>query len=145
MRNDGNSFSVSTRVQAHNANKDDLRRLVFKLFEFLLGEELFVWRMNDVTTIMLIFGFENDEGKPDKYSCQRQFPPDICDQVNDVADFVGQLVNIVYEDCLNKNEEEFTFTKIIDKINKVTLTIYCKDLSEDVSSDAGINGDGEEL
>ena len=141
MRNDGNSFSVSTRVQEHNANKDDLKRLVFKLFEFLLGEEWFVWRMNDVINITLIFGFENDEGKLDKFSCQRQFPPDICEQVNDVADFVGQLINIVYEDCLNEEE----FTKIVNNVNKVTLTIYCKDLSEDVSSDAGINGDGEEL
>ena len=160
MRNDGNSFSVSTRVHSHNANKDDLRRLVFRLFEFLLGEEWFVWRMNDVINIMLMFGFENDEGELDKFSCQRYITPNIRKKIKGNADVVRQLIDIVYGDCLDEEE----FTKIIDKINKATLTIYCKDLSEDinvvndvlsniiykpgiedVSSDAGINGDGEEI
>lgn len=140
MRNDGNSFSVSTRVQAHNANKDDLRKHVWRLFEFLLGDEWFIYRMNDVIKIMLIFGYE-DEGKLDKFSYERYLSPDICEKIKDDPAFLAAVINVVYVDCLFEEE----FTKIIDKINKVTLTIYCKDLSEDVSSDAGINGDGEEL
>lgn len=140
MRNDGNSFSVSTRVHSNNANKDDLKRLVFKLFEFLLGEEWFVWRMNDVNKIMLIFGYENED-KLDTFSYERSLTPDICEKIKDDPAFLAAVINVVYVDCLFEEE----FTKIIDKINKVTLTIYCKDLSEDVSSDVGVNGDGEEI
>ena len=128
MRTDGNSFSVSTRVQPHNRNENDLWRHTITLLQFWQNddEDRYLSMCERISHIGLIFGYKNEDGKPDKFAYRFIVTPDILERLNARETYEANILYQIYNDCIR----EPYFTKIVDKIDKIKLVIECHDLSE---------------